>query len=314
MIDYLTLLGQCYNPEAKAKFLSDMFSDNQKKATAYITTFKMFCKYEKLYEKDLSDWTYSMLISVFENMRLSPSSFDERLRQVKSYYLYNNRQAPIIKYHDLDSSWMKSRYFDSFESLDKFFSEILCESEKDSLDIMRKACIYLLFLGVDKDRIPYIKKQSVSDTENHIDGIAEDLNIPKECMEILRRCKNMKSYFVQNTQYRFNYSERYLTDSEYLIRGDADRAERDYISGVFIRRIFENDQLRNSHINPTIVTVHESGLFCYVYEKENDKIFTANEFKELVEKFNPKIVGKKGYLHDKYISWKKAFKSQSSLL
>ena len=309
VIDYTTKVeNELYNQADKNKFIAETFGQDSKIAQTYIATFKAFSKYERLYEKDLLNWSRSMLISVFENMQLAPSSFDERLRQIKSYYLYYNKEAPKIKFEELDSHWMHEKYFGDFKQLQDFVS-LVFDSEVDSLGDMRKACLYLLYLGFNKKQIPEIRKSDIDDSHTIIKGLNPEIEIPQEIISHLRKCKSMTTYYLQNSKYRFNYSIRELSDSDYLIRGDSEKSESGKISEVFIKKIFDGDELKTDNKSPTQVTLRESGLFQYVYLKEKQiQILSLLDFKSLVSQYAADLIDKRGYLYDKYIAWKKAFK------
>ncbi len=308
LIECLNNIEQnCYNPKLKKEFIISQCADNEGVAWDYYLTFKGLSRFEKFFSRDLLWFTRNQLLSVFETITSTSSSFEETCRRLKNYYSFHERAFPNISYDCLDMS--ESLRANSIRDNGEFRTLLQTEFQDDSkntLDIIRKTCLILLYLGVNKNDIVKIKKDEV-DCDNGTVFVSSNNKtidilyiLPDDCVDTIRLCKSM-------TNYNSIFGEKKLIDSDLLIRRDSS-SSADSSPTLFVEKIFANHfKSCDKRLNPTRVV--ESGYYYWMYKKETElgRDFEINEFKEYTTIFFGKSLKKYMHYFQNYVSWKRAY-------
>ena len=179
-----------------------------------------------------------------------------------------------------------------------------------TLDVMRKTCVILLYLGVAKSEITSIRKDDYDEKNCRLRikrWNMEFKNIDVQLGKVLETCKEMTTYNSTNPKYA-NCSVKGLQSNDYLIRGDSSRRNDEQCPSFFIDKIFapETFEVVNKSLTPTRVI--EAGLYHQLYELEKGgEPFQLPYFRELLNQYFNKPISKYQHYLQNYISWKKAF-------
>ena len=295
---------EIYSSEYKTKFL-DGLSDNELRS--FELFFKLIRKYEVFYNKDILYFSRNQLSAMFEDLESTASTFEQRYRFLEKYYEGFAKKIPDIDFAELDVYESVRR--GSLRDYKEFLYVINNSFRPDdcmTLDIIRKSCVILLYLGISKSEITNVLKSDVDEVTRTIkfrdSGITRQ-NIPVEIMNVLLICKGMTSYCVSNTK---NVSEplKDLQQNEYLIRRDASIGDEEKCPVLFIDKIFKSDAFKTVDKELTPTRMIESGLYHWIVEKEP---FDIKQFRGLLKEYFNRDVTKYQHYFQNYYSWKKAF-------
>jgi hypothetical protein len=237
--------------------------------------------------------------------------FEERYRQIKNYCSYNKKTPPIITFGELDMSESVRR--NSIRDIDELrfiLNTCFQPDAEETLDVMRKTCIILLYLGINKNNIVTVRKTDIDcdKGEIFIESQNRVLNffkyLPDDFMDTIRLCKSMTSYKTLNPRHRFESAIKSLQESDLLIRGDASRIQNK--PTLFVEKIFANPfENVNKDLTPT--RVMESGYYNWMFQNEGEDEYDLARFREATEEFFYKPIKKYMHYFQNYISWKRAY-------
>lgn len=291
----------------KSKFLSRYIdTDDYELYRSIINTIGV---YEDLFGRDLLFFTKSMMIAFTETECKRPERFAEFTRFINDYYKFYNRKPPTIEAIHFITDKIRQRVVSDESELQFILDSIFLPDEAYTLDVMRKACLILLFYGVSKNEIPLVKKKQISDDQPFImypdGGVFRD-NIPSSFMDTLRQCKSMKFVISTNQQYTSDESRRrQLQESDCLIRAEATFSKTETVSTTFIDKIFvrSNFKFVNKDLNSSRLI--ESGFYSWIKARKGESFGGAfSDFKVLYEEYFGKLTSRCKIYYDNYQIWK----------
>ena len=297
-----------YLSEQKARFKT-LISDNENDIYNYGLLFRTTAKYENFFGKDVIDFTRSQLIAMFEDMESTASTFEKRYRYLERYFESFGKRIFDFSFYDLDiyTSVRRCNIRDKEEFL-YIINNSFKPDEPHTLDIVRKGCVILLYLGVPKSVIPELRKEDYDNdaTTLFIRTVGITRKVPLEFALVLNVCKNIQEYISVHP--KLGTEVRRIQENNYLIRGDAQRNDSQKCSTTFIDKIFMGDTFDVVNKNLTPTRVFESGLYHSLYNIEKSGAeFIPGAFRKAVELYLNKEMPKYQHLFQNYCSWKKAF-------
>lgn len=273
--------------------------------------FRMIQKYETFYEKDVLFFSRSQIVAMFEDLDSTASTFEKRYRFLERYFEFCAKILPDISFSDLDVYQSLRR--NSIRDFDEFLYVINHSFKPDNwqtLDVMRKSCVILLYMGISKSEITEVLKSDLDETAGTIVFRSSQItrsNIPLELLSTLKQCKEMESYNSANPKH-INELRKSLRQNDYLIRCDASTDNNGKCPVFFINKIFDSDTFLAVDKELTTTRVIESGLYHWLYKKEKDGIeFNIKNFRELLKQYFNKPITKYQHYFQNYYSWRRAF-------
>lgn len=265
--------------------------------------------YEQLFDRDFLFFTKSMLISFTESEFRKPEQFAVFTRLLKDYYSFYGKQPPIIEAVHFITENLRQHIVANESELRTILDSVFLPDEERTLDVMRKACLILLYYGINKNDIPSVKKEQVSDTLPCIlypDGGVFRENIPECFMDTLRLCKVMTFAVSTNQQYTSSESRnRPLQDSGYLIRAEATTSKSPMVATAFIDKIFARSDfgMVNKDLNSSRLI--ESGFYSWIKARKGESFRGEfSDFKVLYEEYFGKLTSRYRIYHDNYQIWR----------
>lgn len=277
----------------------------------YILLFRTTSKYETFFEKDVLYFTRSQLIAMFEDLESTASTFEKRYTLLKRYFGNSFRKLPEISFDELDVyQSLRRRSIRDFQEFLYIINHSFQTDDMQTLDVIRKSCVILLYMGISKSEITEVKKSDFDEAKGTIVFTNSKItrsNIPTELISVLTACKKMDSYVPMNPK-RSEEQKKKLQQNDYLIRHDA-QGSKDKCSVIFIDKIFQGDRFAVVDKDLTPTRIIESGLFHWLYKKESEGIeFTTKKFQILLKEYFAKPISKYQQYFQNYKSWKTAFK------
>lgn len=273
------------------------------KATSF---FNDVSKFEECFRCELLSFNKHMMLAVFDSLSYTEEQFVEAQQIISMYSDFVYKPCVSIEYSEL-----MGRNVNGYRTL-KDYKELLFIMnniyESNTLNLMRKSCLILLYCGVDKKQVPYVKKDDVSDSENILTVNGNKRKIPVEFAEILRECK--ATTFISNnnsryTSYEANHMK--LTESDYLIRSDPKRVE-ETVSPTFIDKIFTVGEFNlNTQKDLSARRIFQSGFFSWVYEKESPLGITREQFMNYYGIYYGRIPRRYENYYIEYLEWKEIY-------
>ena len=298
--------AEIYMSEYKTKFFVGL-TDNE--SHSFELFFKMIRKYETFYDKDVLYFSRNQIIAMFEDMDSTASTFEQRYRFLEKYYESFAKKIPEIDFAELDIYESVKR--GSIRDYDEFLYVInnsFRPDEYQTLDVVRKSCVILLYLGLSKSQITDVLKSDVDVPMRTIKveefGIMRQ-DVPAEIMNVLAICKEMTSYRLLNAK-NASESQNDLQQNEYLIRRDASIGNDNKCPVLFIDKIFKNDAFKTVDKELTPTRIIESGLYHWLIKQEKEP-FNIKRFRELLKEYFNKDINKYQLYFQNYYAWKKAF-------
>lgn len=296
--------SETYLSEHKTLFMRTL-SENESRS--YELFFKMIYKYESFFNKDVLDFSRSQLIAMFEDLNSTPSTFEQRYRYLKKYFDGYGKKISVIEFGDLDVYQSVRR--GSIRDYDEFLYIInnsFRPDELQTLDVIRKTCVILLYLGLSKSEVTEMLKSDVDETAGKItfgESRTVRSDIPSELLEVLKICKQMTQYVnpLQSSE-----RPKDLQQSEYLIRRDSSLGDSEKSPVLFIDKIFRSEVFATVDKELTPTRVIESGLYHWLIKQEKEK-FDTKQFRELLKEYFNRDINKYQQYFQNYYSWKKAF-------
>jgi hypothetical protein len=246
---------------------------------------------------------------MFEDLNSTASTFEQRYRFLEKYYKAFAKKIPEIAFNELDvyDSVRRGSIRDYNEFL-YILNNSFRQDECQTIDIVRKSCVILLYLGASKSEIPNVLKSDVDEISSMVrlreSGVIRK-SIPAEIMNVLAICKNMTSYIFQNAK-NGNELRCDLQNNDYLIRRDASTGNDEKCPVLFIDKIFRNNTFDTVEKELTPTRIIESGLYHWLIVKETEP-FNAKQFKELLKQYFNRDINKYQQYFQNYYTWKKAY-------
>lgn len=315
---YNNLRKYCVNAENKIFFLRLKYGEDPGITYSYVTMFQKFGDHEKVYKKDVSNFTEHQLIGAFECSCSTVSLFQEQYRMLKHYFKFCGKKIPDISFEDLNIIGnIGDKFVRNFEEFDMILDEVFGSEFDNTINSMRRACLYLFYLGVKRSSALTILKEDIDDHNNSVYISAEKryvdayTKIPDRCMELFRKCKYMTTYHSLNPTYDADSSERPLQDTKYLIRGDATTYVSDACPRHFVEKIFQLKEFKALNRRLNAVSIYNSGLYAWLYEQECkgrfDDMTRPKDFRSILSEYvGIEKKNSESYRHD-YKNWKKVF-------
>ncbi len=283
-------------------------SDNDNDIYNYRLLFKLTAKYESFFGKDVLFFSRSQLMSMFEDMGSTASTFEKRYRYLERYFECFGKTIPLFSFNDLDVYENVRRC--SIRDLNEFkyiVNSAFKPDDMQTLDVIRKSCVILLYIGVSKSEIPDLLKSDLDEDATRIiirsNGVSR--SIPYDFLETLKMCKEM-AFYVSSNPKRINEPPVALQNNDYLIRGDSQREDTEKCPTFFIDKIFNGDTFDSVDKNLTPTRVYEAGLYHWLYQQEKEK-YELKQFRDLLAQYFNKPIAKYQHYFQNYYSWKKAF-------
>ena len=302
----ITTDSEIYYSEQKSKFIQTV---SETELNDFILFFRTTKRYEVFYEKDVLCFSRSQLMAMFEDLESTASTFEKRYRFLERYFEFCAKILPDISFSDLDVYQSLRR--NSIRDFDEFLYIINHSFRPDdlqTLDVIRKSCVILLYLGVYKSELTAISKDDYDETNGtlRIERWGEEKRLPIEFVNVLNICKRMNTYASSNPKH-VNLSLKDLQQNNYLIRCDASRGNEQCPS-FFVDKIFNGDLFDSVNKSLTPTRVIEAGLYHQLYSLEkNGQPFQINIFRTILTQYFNKPITKYQHYFQNYISWKKAF-------
>lgn len=299
---------EIYLSEYKSTFIKSL---SESELHDFELFFRMIQKYENFYEKDVLEFSRSQLIAMFEDLDSTASTFEKRYRFLERYYEFCARKLPTMSFGDLDV--YQSIRHSSIRDFNEFVYVINHSFKPDNLqtlDVIRKSCVILLYMGISKSEITEVLKSDLDETAGTIVFRSSQItrsNIPLELLSTLKQCKEMESYNSANPKH-INEPRKSLRRNDYLIRCDASTDNNGKCPVFFINKIFDSNTFLAVDKELTTTRVIESGLYHWLYKKEKDGIeFNIKNFRELLKQYFNKPITKYQHYFQNYYSWRRAF-------
>jgi hypothetical protein len=292
-----------FNLQQKSDFIYSNYSHAKDETIGgIINTFNTIGVFENQYKKDLIDFNFEDIVSLFERNGWKKTSTFNRNKSVLVSYIDwcringklsgNVHSIERLQFDDITGQKkFEIESFKSFEDLKDcansvYNSEGVNDSDKFIIDI---SVLYLSWIGFKKEEIQRIKKDDISFINNTINSKLFSYkvsNVNQYIMDVLSICVNIEGYTTNN---RFGEANRKYNENEFLIRtGKSAKVLQDdvvpdsYFNNMATR--FKNITSKFSPVDKyykkaiTSKTIYDAGRYyrLYEYEKENGKIESSN--------------------------------------
>ena len=295
-----------YLTEQKSQF-KKFIEDNENDVYNYGLLFAQTARYEVFFGKDILDFSRSQIISMFEDLGATASTFEKRNRYLERYFEYFGRRFYELSFDDLDVyANVRRCNIRDVEEFKHIINNAFKPDDMQTLDIVRKACLILVYFGVSKSDIPELLKSDFDETTKtlNVNTIKVVRHIPPDFIPTLRECRDIKTY--NSVHPKLGIETRNLQDNQYLIRSDAQRTNDEKCSIVFIDKIFSGDTFNVVDKNLTPTRVFESGMYYWLYRQEETE-FDSTKFRNLIETYLNKPIKQYQHWFLNYCAWKRAF-------
>lgn len=271
--------------------------------------FESISAYEKVYGRDLLFFTESMWVAYTESECKNAGDFRRFHIIIKEYFQFCGKQPPTIKPTPYITENLRQRVVKDTNELSFILNSVFLPDSAETLDVMRKACIILLYYGINKNDIPYIEKEQISDDESCIklpNGKILRDNIPDCFMKTLRTCKHMTYIISTNQQYTNEESrKRPLQETEYLIRSDSTSMKSLTVATAFIDKIFIRTDFGSVNKDLNSTRLIESGFYWWIETQETWKSpQSISGFKPLYEEYFGRLTSRARIYFDNYKIWR----------
>ena len=271
--------------------------------------FESVSAYEKTFGRNLLFFTESMWTAYIESECETLEEFSRVSKIINEYYQFCGKQPPTIESSYFITENLKRRVIKDEKELMFILKSVFLPDSEKTLDVMRKACVILLYYGVNKNDIPYIEKEQISDNKPCIklpNGETLRDNIPNYFMDTLRVCKHMTYVVSTNQQYTNEKSkQRPLQESEYLIRSDSTSTKSLTVATPFIDKIFIRIDFDSVNKDLNCSRLIESGFYWWIETQRTWKSpQDFSEFKKLYEEYFGHLTARARIYYENYKIWK----------
>lgn len=313
------LYNRVYNREVKALFLDEIENENTKKA--YLTLFSQISEIEKLYHKDIFDFTIEQLTECLETLQKTTFlSAASSISKVVSYWKWAINPGKFTK-NNLPLSWLMSKKTEdlvpktalenSYISEDEMYEivEQECENAIDGAEVM---LIYRNVYGYQMSELKFLKESNIDFANNivKIEGTVKinneiidssrilqlsdrDMAILKEAVEekkYVKRDKNIMDDINKENQDEDSYRVYDLMQSEYLFKYLDNKRNEDKIGlpidnnklTMRLKKIFKNHRKPQVNAKKIIMSAMINDIM--ELNKNLDEI-SYEEYVEILKKY-----------------------------
>ncbi len=289
------ILNVDYNQSLKREFIAESVGGiSAQSLKKYLHLFQTYNKTEKLFHKDISDFSQEELKAALESLNLTTvNGFNSEKSVTLKYFKWLAQRGKIdpremdylkkIRFEDVSGASVYEKYY--FKNISELLTQIsylieeaggLDKAEYDT----QKASLYLAWYGVKKETLVQIKKAHVSETEGTVllEQEGRYLFLPENIMSFLRSYKEAKGY------YRMMKAEVFMPykPSEFLIRTNKKTQMDTRLVTAMVNRFSDIDSEKNIHLSYD--KIYWSGMFSRAYEYEQINGEILKNKKDLLEK------------------------------
>lgn len=292
-----------YNKDIKEQFL-DKECKTEKTRNAYRKTLHRTSKYERMYGRDLYDFTQVQYIKMMIDMNIK--SINSVIKEWSIYSKYCSwakecgyKKSPDVEFTKEDlqelvnADAMQNQYIHSFDELTDIMDS--CINAQDAV------LLGLLFVGVRGrasedctfEEILNLQKEDVDFTNNVITARRNDRttrkieHVHQKIMNVLKGAIEQEIYYFKNGDAEHRIDKMALLQNDFIIRPISRKrlAGQEHIDVTSVNgRIKEIAQRIGKQISPR--TVFQSGMLNKTKELEEQKgELTPDDYRELCTRF-----------------------------
>lgn len=308
-----------YNEERKNKFFDWLTID----PVAFQLLFKMSEPHEEQLGKDMAEFDQQEFFQMLANGHFATYNSMRVLRyQINKYLSWcrdQGYQTTLDKLSGAPDLTEKIRYqmVGSPENLSERLNSVFKTAESQSVDCLYRVFVWLLYMGMDKEEVPFVKKSEVDLMSLRVTHNGVRYSIPSAALADFMITVNATEFLDPRSRSSKRIARQRI-DSEYLTSGT--RSEHLHFTSV--QRVVNKARANSDDDIPPIplARIRRSGMFwrAYCAEKHGglpdlDPIIQS-DFDRTTYAADPdhsdslayRRALKHKYIHQ-YAGWKKAF-------